>query len=201
MAFPDPRHTARQQVARTVQHGRISRAAIRLLLTRGIRPQVTRSRPREEPWAEVKFGHGTTSGRWFNTYARNGHGHSLRFALLPLSLVPPLLAAVGDTPDPAEADLHDPADFQGDAAQWLDEQTAGLLGVGDSRPLPGHDEDASDTPRYSSQLSGRWQVEGIAHLEVSGPDMTAVCNLEILGLSEAAVHAVISVYADLVPPR
>ncbi|GAB2331590.1 hypothetical protein STREPTOSP366_67390 [Streptomyces variabilis] len=201
MVYPDPRHEARERVARTVQHSRTARAAIRLLLTRGILPRVTRSRPTESPWVEVTFAHGATSGRWFNTYARHGHGHSIRFNLLPLSMVPHVLAAVGSTPDEEEAAFHDPTDFEGDAARWLDEQTAGLLGVVDSRPLPGYDQEASDTPTYTSELSGRWQVEGVAHLELSGPDMTAVCNLEILRLSEAAVHAVITAFADHISPR
>ncbi|MFF5304835.1 hypothetical protein ACFY5F_36305 [Streptomyces sp. NPDC013161] len=196
MVIPDPRYEAREGVARTVQHSRTARAAIRLLLTRGILPRVARSRPTESPWAEVTFSHGATSGRWFNTYAR--HGHSIRFNLLPLGMVPGILAAVGATPDSEDAVFHDPADYQGDAARWLDEQTAGLLGAVDSRPLPGYDEDASDTPTYTSELSGRWQVDGVAHLELSGPGMTAVCNLEILHLSEAAAHAAITAYAGLV---
>ncbi|MEU9168581.1 hypothetical protein AB0D34_12420 [Streptomyces sp. NPDC048420] len=199
MDYLDPRYEARERVARTVQHSRTARATIRLLLTRGVRPRVTRSRPSESPWVEVTFGHCGTSGRWFNAYTR--HGHSVRFNLLPLSLVPAVLAAVGDNPDSEEAAFHDPTDYQGDAARWLDEQTAGLLGVVDSRPLPGSDEEASDTPTYTSELSGRWQVEGIALLELSSPHMTAVCNLEILRLSETAAHAVITAYMNQISPH
>ncbi|MCX4578956.1 hypothetical protein OHB41_38380 [Streptomyces sp. NBC_01571] len=202
MVFPDPRHDARERIAhtaRTVQHTRTTHMAIRLLLTRGIRPQVTRSRPTEPPWVDVTFTHGATSVRWSNTYYRNGH--NLRFTLLPLTLAPIVLAAVSSAPDKELAAFHDPADFKGEAARWLDSQTAGLLGVADSRPMPGYDEEASDTPIYSSELSGRWQVEGIALLELSGPDMTAVCNLEILRLSEAAAHAVITAYAAQIPLR
>ena len=198
MVFPDPRHEAREGVARTIQHTRTARAAIRLLLTKGIRPQVTRSRPTESPWVDVSFAHGATSGRWFNTYTRNGH--SVRFKLLPLDLVPAILAAVGGAPDGELAAFHDPADCEGDAARWLDEQTSGLLGVADSRPVPGYDEEASDTPTYTSELSTGWQVE-VAHLELSGPDLTAVCNLEILRLSETAAHAVITAYAQLISSR
>ncbi|MFG2785724.1 hypothetical protein ACGFY7_48895 [Streptomyces prunicolor] len=196
MVIPDPRHEAREGVARTVQHNRTARAAIRLLLTRGILPTVTRSRPAESPWVEVTFTHHATSGRWFNTYAR--HGHSIRFTLLSLDMVPVILAAVGATPDSEDTAFHDPTDYQGDAARWLDEQTAGLLGAVDSRPVPGYDEDAPDTPTYTSELSGRWQVHGVAHLELSGPGMTAVCNLEILRLNEAAAHAAITAYVTLV---
>ena len=202
MAFSDPQHDARERIAhtaRTVQHTRTAQMAIRLLLTRGIRPQVTRSRPTEPPWVDVTFSHGATSVRWSNTYYRNGH--SLRFKLLPLTLAPIVLAAVGSAPDSELATFHDPTDFKGDAARWLDEQTAGLLGAADSRPMPGYDEEASDTPIYTSELSGRWQVEGIALLELSGPDMTAVCNQEILRLSEATAHAVITAYAAQIPPR
>lgn len=200
MVFPDPRHEAREGTARTVQHARTGRAAIRLLLARGIRPQVTRSRPTESPWVDVSFTHGATSGRWFNTYALHGRGHSVRFNLLPLTLVPAILAAVGGTLDSELADFHDPADCRGDAARWLDERTSGLLGVVDSRPIPGYGEEASDTPTYTSQLSAGWQVE-VVHLELSGPDMTAVCNLEILRLSEAAAHSVIAAYAQLISSR
>ncbi|MBC9731415.1 hypothetical protein [Streptomyces sp. TRM68367] len=202
MAFSDPRHDARERIAytaRTVQHTRTVRLAIRLLLTRGIRPQVTRSRPTESPWVDVTFTHGATSVRWSNTYYP--HGHSLRFKLLPLALAPTVLAAVDSAPDSELAAFHDPTDFKGEAARWLDDQTAGLLGVVDSRPMPGYDEEAFDTPIYSSELSGRWQVEGIALLELSGPDMTAVCDLEILRLSEAAAHSVITAYAAQIPPR
>jgi hypothetical protein len=202
MVFSDPRHDARERIAhtaRTVQHTRIAHMAIRLLLTRGISPQVTRSRPTESPWVDVTFTHGTTSVRWSNTYYHNGH--SLRFKLLPLALAPNVLAAVNGAPDSELAAFHDPTDFKGEAARWLDDQTTGLLGVADSRPMPGYDEEASDTPIYSSELSGRWQVEGIALLELSGPDMTAVCNLEILRLSEATAHAVITAYAAQIPPR
>ncbi|MFF5962735.1 hypothetical protein ACFY64_03105 [Streptomyces collinus] len=198
MPFPDPRHVAREEVARTIQHTRTGRAAIRLLLTRGIRPQVTRSRPSEAPWVDVSFTHAATSGRWSNTYTRNGH--NVRFKLLPLDLVPAILTAVGGTSDSEEAAYHDPTDYEGDAARWLDQHTAGLLGVVDSRPLPGYDEEASDTPTYTSELSARWQVE-VALVELSGPDMTAVCNLEILRLSEAAAHAVITTYVHLISPR
>ncbi|MDX2514587.1 MULTISPECIES: hypothetical protein [Streptomyces] len=202
MVFPDPQHDARERIARTartVQHTRTAHMAIRLLLTRGIHPQVTRCRPTESPWLDVTFTHAATSVRWSNTYYRNGH--NLRFTLLPLSMVPIVLAAVSSARDSELAAFHDPSDFKGDAAQWLDAQTAGLLGVADSRPMPGYDEEASDTPVYSSELSGRWQVEGIALVELSGPDMTAVCNLEILRLSEAAAHAVITAYAGQIPPR
>ncbi|MGW0572944.1 hypothetical protein [Streptomyces tauricus] len=199
MVFPDSRHEARENVARTIQHTRTARTAIRLLLTMGIRPQVTRSLPIESPWVDVSFVHGATSGRWFNTYTRKGH--SVRFKLLPLDLVPAILAAVGGTPDGGElATFHDPADCEGDAARWLDKQTYGLLGVADSRPVPGYDEEASDTPTYTSELSTGWQVE-VAHLELSGPDLNAVCNLEILRLSEAAAHAVITAYVQLISSR
>ncbi|MFE9882594.1 hypothetical protein [Streptomyces sp. NPDC005784] len=199
MVFPDPQHEARERVARTVQHTRTAREAVRLLLTRGIRPHVTRSRPTESPWVDVTFAHGATSVRWFNTYYRNGH--SVRFKLLPLTLVPTVLAAVSSAPDSELAAFHDPKDYEGDAARWLDEQTTGLLGVVDSRPMPGYDEESSDTPTYSSELSGRWQVEAITHLELSGPDMTAVCHLEILRLSESAAHAVITAYVGEISPR
>ncbi|MEU6379612.1 hypothetical protein [Streptomyces sp. NPDC046909] len=192
----DRQYEARAHVARTVQRSRTDRATIRLLLTQGVLPLVTRSRPTESPWMEVTFTHGVTSGRWFNTYVR--HGHSVRFNLLPLSLVPAVLAAVGDSPDSEEAAFHDPADFQGDAARWLDKQTAGLLGVVDSRPLPGYDAEAFDAPTYTSELSGRWQVEGLALLELSGPHLTAVCNLELLRLSETAAHAVITAFVNQV---
>ncbi|MGW4490488.1 hypothetical protein [Streptomyces sp. NPDC004376] len=202
MVFPDPQHDARERIARTartIQHTRTARTAIRLLLTRGIRPQVTRCRPTESPWVDVTFTHGATSVRWSNTY--NPNGHNLRFTLLPLALVPIVLAAVGGAPDSELAAFHDPSDFEGDAARWLDEQTTGLLGVADSRPMPGYDEEAFDTPAYSSELSGRWQVGGIALVKLSSPDMTATCNLEILRLSEAAAHAVITAYAGQIPPR
>ncbi|MCA1217393.1 hypothetical protein [Streptomyces sp. 8L] len=148
---------------------------------------------------EVTFGHGATSGRWLNTYAR--HEHSVRFDLLPLSLVPAILAAVDDSPDSGDVAFHDLADYQGDAARWLSEQTAGLLGVVDSRPLPGYNEEDFDTPTYTSKLSGRWQAEGFVLLELSAPDMTAVCNMEILYLSETAAHAVITAYAAQIPRR
>ncbi|CAM5703215.1 hypothetical protein SALBM311S_00621 [Streptomyces alboniger] len=117
MAFSDPRHDARERIAytaRTVQHTRTVRLAIRLLLTRGIRPQVPRSRPTESPWVDVTFTHGATSVRWSNTYYP--HGHSLRFKLLPLALAPTVLAAVDSAPDSELAAFHDPTDFKGEAA-------------------------------------------------------------------------------------
>lgn len=197
MDYLNPRYEARQRVARTLQHNRTARATVRLLLMRGVLPRVTRSRHSESPWVEVTFAHGATSGSWFNSYVR--HGHSVRFTLLPIDLVPAVLAAVDDAPDSEEAAFHDPADFEGDAARWLDQQTAGLLGVVDSRPLPGYDAEASDAPTYTSELSGRWQVEGIALLELSGPHLTAVCNLEILRLSETAAHAVITAFLNQIP--
>ena len=142
---------------------------------------------------EVSFGHAKTSASWFNAYARNGH--SLRFDLLPLRHVPDILAAVGGTPDAELMAYYDPSDYEGDAARWLDERTAGLLGVVDDRPLPGHDDEAFDAPTYTSELSACWQESATAHLELSGPAMTAVCNLRISRLPEDAAHAVIAEYA------
>ncbi|MFK4184334.1 hypothetical protein ACI2L4_09990 [Streptomyces sparsogenes] len=193
MVFSDPQHKDREAVGRAIQHHRTGRAAIRLLLTQGIRPTVTRSRHTESPWMAVSFDHAQTSGLWFNAYTHNGH--SVGFNLLPLVYVPDILGAVGGTPDAELTAHYDAADYEGDAARWLDERTAGLLGVVDSRPLSGHDHEAVHTPTYTSELSACWQGDGIAHLELSGPGMTAVCNLRISRLTEDAAHAVIAAYA------
>ncbi|MCX4659165.1 hypothetical protein [Streptomyces uncialis] len=110
---------------------------------------------------------------------------------MPTRHAPRVLNAVGATVDAGLVQHGRPEDYEGEAAQWLDSQTAHALGLGAKFPVPGHEDD-STPPLYTRELAAGWLGPEHAIVELSGPGLDDVCSLWIHGLTDTAARAVIA---------